>query len=143
MVKVNKAIDINAVRAWVEALESGNYSQTKETLVSRKGDSFCCLGVQCKLEGFKTTSYRDFDGSVQQRLFTIGGSEYDNYPPESVLNKYGLSEGGKEGFLTANIYASLNDDGVYDHETGRTKRFNFKDIAAKLREDYLTIGVKL
>lgn len=32
---------------WVEALRSGKYDQTKNTL--RRGDSFCCLGVLCDL----------------------------------------------------------------------------------------------
>lgn len=142
--KMNKAIDIEAVRTWVEALESGNYSQTRETLVSTKGDSFCCLGVQCKLEGFKTEGYRHNAGEkAQYRVFVVGYNQYDNYPPEATLNKYGLSRAGREGFLTASTYAELNDDGVYDEKTGLTKRVNFKGIAARLREDYTTIGVVL
>lgn len=38
-------------RAWVEALRSGKYKQTTYALrrAGKKKDSFCCLGVACKL----------------------------------------------------------------------------------------------
>lgn len=39
------------VRRWVDALESGEYKQGKETLVRKtnKGLEFCCLGVAYKV----------------------------------------------------------------------------------------------
>ena len=36
-----------AIRAWVKALRSGRYKQTRRAL--RVGDAFCCLGVACDL----------------------------------------------------------------------------------------------
>lgn len=36
------------IQKWIEALESGEYQQTKGTLRSNL-DAFCCLGVLCEL----------------------------------------------------------------------------------------------
>lgn len=34
---------------WVKALRSGEYKQVKNTLYDAKLDSYCCLGVACKI----------------------------------------------------------------------------------------------
>lgn len=44
--------DPKLIKAWVKALRSGRYEQTKHTLAigSRKGGySYCCLGVLCRV----------------------------------------------------------------------------------------------
>jgi hypothetical protein len=60
-------------KTWVEALRSGEYTQTHGAL--RKGDSFCCLGVACDLavkagvipesrEYARTSDVHEYDGST-------------------------------------------------------------------------------
>ena len=51
--KLNKALNKNA-RAWVKALRSGKYKQTKGTLARIDGHTgeilgLCCMGVLCEL----------------------------------------------------------------------------------------------
>src|SRR4249920_787710 len=49
---------------WIEALESGEYAQTREGLLHRSikdsQDSFCCLGVLCDLAEKEGIVERDF-----------------------------------------------------------------------------------
>jgi hypothetical protein len=35
---------------WLEALRSGKYNQAKETLYDKQSNSYCCLGLACRLE---------------------------------------------------------------------------------------------
>jgi hypothetical protein len=67
-------------RIWIEALESGAYSQTTSYL--RKNDSFCCLGVACKVLGAVETlvpaginyyQYDDNDALLPNRVIAALG----------------------------------------------------------------------
>lgn len=40
-------INLKELKKWIAALDSGNYSQTKNTLEDEYG--YCCLGVACKV----------------------------------------------------------------------------------------------
>lgn len=39
-------------KEWIKALTSGEYTQTRETLVADNNKSMCCLGVLCHIQGF-------------------------------------------------------------------------------------------
>lgn len=46
---------------WIAALRSGKYNQGKKVLYYKRTDSYCCLGVACKIldiSSFSTTSIR-------------------------------------------------------------------------------------
>ena len=38
-------------KAWVEALRSGKYKQGRLALYDKHNESYCCLGVLCKVAG--------------------------------------------------------------------------------------------
>ena len=47
-------------KAWIEALRSGKYKQTRDFL--RRGDAYCCLGVYCDISGMGSWIMSDVDG---------------------------------------------------------------------------------
>jgi hypothetical protein len=50
---------------WIQALESGNYSQTTRTLARRTSPfsvEFCCLGVACEISRENTDGWVGVDG---------------------------------------------------------------------------------
>jgi hypothetical protein len=95
---------------WVDALVSGDYTQTRGTLTDANGD--CCLGVACKVAiaagvpvkvevvDSRPTSYTKYDGESK-------------YLPASVRSWLGLTSdnGGFEDELGADTLADLNDAG--------------------------------
>lgn len=54
-------------RKWIAALRSGKYEKGKYNLFDRRSNSYCCLGVACRVAGQKKITD---DGSipVQNRL---------------------------------------------------------------------------
>jgi hypothetical protein len=56
------------VETWCEALESGKYEQTQESL--RRGDAFCCLGVACDLSAV---------GQWDELAYNVGPDLSDSY----------------------------------------------------------------
>ena len=38
---------------WIAALRSGEYIQGKETLYNARADTYCCLGVLCRVAGIE------------------------------------------------------------------------------------------
>jgi hypothetical protein len=93
--------------AWVKALESGEYSQTRDSLQDNSG--FCCLGVLCDVAS-KQFGYgqwdRDKNGIIGFKTPRTG-TVYSNLP--NPFNKVVRSE--LEGEL---IW--LNDDEGLDFE---------------------------
>jgi len=61
--------------AWVKALRSGRYEQGHNSLVSKDGKRYCCLGVLCKINN----KFREWGD---------GGGFMLNY---TALNKIGLT----------------------------------------------------
>jgi len=87
-------------KKWVKALLSDKYEQTIETLCD--GDSYCCLGVLCRVIEGQLPSVVD--------LLENGDGELDS----KTLNFCQLSKDNQKKLV------SLNDE----------KRLNFKQIAA-------------
>jgi hypothetical protein len=91
---------------WVDALRSGDYKQTQETL--RSGDSFCCLGVLCDISkigtwtDFDTYLLDEFDEDLETRIELE--QELDNTELSDFLVSIGLEE---------NKLIKLNDDSGY------------------------------
>jgi hypothetical protein len=44
-------MELDDVRKWVKALESGEYRQDTDALVNPDGNAFCCLGVRQHVNG--------------------------------------------------------------------------------------------
>ena len=114
--------------AWVEALRSGEYEQSKHMLHSNRG--WCCLGIAADI--FKET----LDLKVDKVLYEEGGFEtFYNYEsqilPRAVQKHLGLNtpEGlfkspRREGAHPGETLSSVNDEGA-----------TFEQIATML-EDY-------
>lgn len=110
-------MDKKIAMKWARALESGKYHQTKNKLFNGKG--YCCLGVLCKITGFKFQ--KDEEGNYQ-----CEGGEIEDLPFEvqdltgfqSCLGDYEEGEG-------SNNLARLNDEGK-----------KFKTIAKVIREKW-------
>ena len=96
---------------WVEALRSGKYQQTRGTLAQNDlgmtvnvsdGTRFCCLGVQAKIAGAKTTLR-----GVECEL-----SSYTRFHPEDLLALDIWSDDQRDLLETLLVYpyfADLND----------------------------------
>jgi hypothetical protein len=112
--------------AWIEALRSGKYKQTKEKLRSRNG-AMCCLGVLCDVAGLKK-EYRN-----GHYYYSYGNDEDSMELPDEFAEAFGMQnisgvfpkvEGQRfqtirpKGVETDSLI-QMNDDGKY----------TFKDIA--------------
>jgi hypothetical protein len=75
---------------WIDALESGKYTQTKAQLGYQncQGDrSYCCLGVLCEIAG------------VESRVDVDGAIEFDglqSLPPPNVIDLLFDRESGED-----------------------------------------------
>lgn len=69
---------------WIDALRSGEYSQSQNTLRDKKG--FCCLGVLCDLYQKETGNGEWVQTSRDTILFkTNGDYTSSGVPPEEIL----------------------------------------------------------
>lgn len=103
---------------WADALESGQYKQTKGAL--RKGDAFCCLGVLCNLHA--------------QAHPEIASKQTD---PGSYMSNKSFLPGdvaewaGVKGRMGDTVYIQNNRDSLSGHnDDGRS----FGQIAKAIRE---------
>lgn len=131
-------------RAWIKALRSGDYKQTKHTLMVNIDDSgvgFCCLGVACdvylksgdapKKAQWKGTSF--VDGTRYKSLFN---DSFDNKfivrsvdvdLPPSVIDWLGLSS--EDGHFTE----KGNRTSLVDKNDG--SGWSFKKIASLIEKE--------
>lgn len=108
------------IRKWYDALRSGKYKQVRGKLRKRLeggGYGYCCLGVACKVLGVKMSGPEYLPIEAAKALF--GDTNRERCDPLLLVN--GTS-----------IYASL----LNDYGTDGRKPWNFKRIAAAIRENY-------
>lgn len=103
--------DTKLARAWVEALESGEFSQTTKVLRDRTG--MCCLGVLCHLVdpgGWRALDIAEVEDHIEEGQIPRDAAERQPYawgrgatkteslmPPKDVLERVGLRGGaGRE-----------------------------------------------
>ena len=131
MYKFNKA-----QTEWLEALESGEYDQTKSVLCevdADKGPSYCCLGVASELYPYGKW-VDDPDSEVGEKLFCLRGKDFDAWPPQSVWKRLKLRS--ESGELTHPItYADLFGVSVTASSLGALNDagFSFSTIASICR----------
>jgi hypothetical protein len=108
-------------QAWVKALRSGQYKQTKRMLANAEG--YCCLGVACEVyldatngRGLKVRECKDACGNVSQ----IRYNGNDVTLPIPVKDWLGLND-SDGGYWDGKVMTlvTLNDD----------RDYNFKQIA--------------
>ena len=98
------------LKAWTDALRSGEYTQGQERLKTINPDgscSHCCLGVLCEIEGLPQERF-----GLSLRFINSG-----TYLPDGLALKFGSDEGVFEEigmpFLAGfNSIAQANDNGV-------------------------------
>jgi len=113
---------------WVEALESGRYTQAKGMLKSSLSGGMCCLGVACDLSGLG--SYENY-GNGETTYIIPGldaehGGFQDGTAPEPVMEWLGL---------TTRVGAYYNEEGEKCSltEDNDRRHHDFKRIAATIR----------
>lgn len=118
-------IDLN--KRWIEALESGEYKQTKNFLYD--GVGYCCLGVACKVAGREFTQVNDYwkiDGEGALLPYDVMDELglYENNGLDE--NHYDIRPGVESGEvpLLYDSLTTLNDLGGHD----------FKQIAQVIRK---------
>ncbi len=77
---------------WLQALESGKYTQCRETLCLVTGGvpAYCCLGVACEL--FKDKAGIEFDSKINngEVFWRLPGNEDASILPEEVVRLLNL-----------------------------------------------------
>lgn len=99
---------------WLNALRSGKYAQTTETLMDNNG--FCCLGVACAVAGIPLKQIEDV--GVPSEL-----SEKNQMKLPPFFRNPDYSK-GKDCEKVINECTQMND----------TKKMTFKQIAARLEK---------
>ncbi len=103
------------VEQWLEALESGEYTQGRRTL-SRSG-SYCCLGVACDV-------YQKAVGGlkIEEIAGRVHFEGFSAQLPEKVRDWLGLAS-SNGGYVAGASLVKLND----------IEGMNFEEIAAVIR----------
>lgn len=117
--------DYKQLLKWIEALRSGKYSQTTDTL--QDGDGFCCLGVACKVLIPKKKQFTDSHGELQG-IYPKKQFHSPNWLKNINDDLYNLqSEINNNNNNRRLSLVNLNDD----------KRFTFDEIADILELTYV------
>lgn len=105
--------------AWVEALESGDYAQTRRALKDYRG--FCCLGVLCDVLDKKfPEEAKKFEIVVTSHGISVGKNRNNLVLSDEMIDEYAIPA---QGLMDKN-------DGTFDHTPAP-----FKEIAAYIREN--------
>lgn len=126
----------NIAKRWANALRSGKYKKTKESLKKRKGDSeyFCALGVLCDL--YQKTHKNELKESAENSFYSRNngkGGWYTIYIencegtlPQKVKTWAGMRS--EEGYL----WRKRSLPSISEHnDLGKS----FKDIADIIEEN--------
>jgi len=120
--KFNGMTRKEVVRAWVRALESGEYKQGREYLCQVLNYEYelryCCLGVLCEVIGVPKKT------RVNIVIFGYENEENSDWLPETVSSFLGLDSASALTLLDDRYsLAEMNDDGA-----------SFEDIADVIRQ---------
>lgn len=105
----------HVMQKWVKALRSGKFKQTKD-LLQRQSNSYCCLGVLCKIAPKSINVELDDKGKLE------GDSLSDQ---ESVKAWSGLKSVNGKISIHDSCLAELNDCG-----------YSFKKIADVIEKNW-------
>lgn len=115
---------------WVEALESGQYSQCSEILKLTK--YYCCLGVACQLSGLGKFH-------INGTFFVAKGSDSEESSSDDLIGLPSVRKLLEMSTEQQNLATALNDgeqdteDYKYRGRTFERKSHSFKEIATIFR----------
>lgn len=87
-------------KKWVKALRGGRYKQARN--VMRLGDSYCCLGVLCDIQGVDWSKVKNFDSEDLPRGFNAGLTK-------AQRNCLAAMNDGRAGKYNQNPHCRLHD----------------------------------
>ena len=139
--------NLDRIRLWVEALESGEFQQGRHVLTEVLDDGsqrHCCLGVACIVamrngvqvkaeESEARIVDEDLGEDVERDVSVIRYDGQSDLPPQKVMGWFGLTENPRlrtEGQHLTRSASDLND----------TERYTFEQIAQAIRLTYLEDG---
>ena len=104
---------------WIKALKSNKFKKGTNTLFDRRENSYCCLGVACRVNNFRKTIIGGFLEHEEKNLLGLR-TKHGSFLPKRIYNNDSL--------------ASLND-------TRYKNSKNFKSIVRHILAniDYLFI----
>lgn len=114
-------------KAWIKALRSGKFNQTKGALENQEGQ--CCLGVLCRIsmDQFNLKAFKN-DEVID---FVLGGSPYGGtLPPKMAkyLRLHGLANPKENSDDFETVLIDMNDEGE-----------SFKTIANYIEKNILPL----
>lgn len=111
---------------WIDALESGEYAQTREKL--RDNEGYCCLGVLCDIWS-KESNRGSWGENDLQGDFLVDG-KVKGYIPKEVKEWLGIEITNTDPFC---VYrGTIEETSLIDmNDSGRK---NFKEIATAIKE---------
>jgi hypothetical protein len=121
-------MDAQLKAKWVEALRSGDFKQAQGVLHDAKTDSYCCLGVLCKVVG---AEWGEFDKEVDDYIVTkdhvpvkdgelLGDTDGEELEPSACM-QFGIRD--------QSIFIGMNDGSGREGEPGYEPPKTFSEIA--------------
>lgn len=108
---------MRVIKKWTDALRSGKYKQTKNTLQDAKG--YCCLGVACDLF------------IPNPRISSIDGYLFGAHPSAQTDAPKWLRDINGDFFRrTGMLLTLLNDKGIGDTTLGNGTKYKFTKIGS-------------
>ena len=95
---------------WVAALRSGEYKQGRDVLHNNKSNTYCCLGVLCRVAEFETVGFSDSatvfsipgftpsSTSIPVEFFGIDPNNSKINPVDKVIDFNDRSDSAHRGF---------------------------------------------
>lgn len=120
--------NVEAIRAWVEDLRSGQYKQGKNVL--RHGDAYCCMGVAC--ETHKRLANLPYEWVDGDDVGDLAYAREDQVLPDPVVDWLGVGSidpelDTEDEFSPHDSCSTLND----------IRGWTFAQIADALERTYL------
>lgn len=120
------------IKLFVTALRSGQYAQTRHTLHDTIDNSYCCLGVACRVAKLNGLELEE----IEERSIHYGTASFNGVTtelPKAVIKWYGFDSDGDLSL----VHHSLDDKSYTAMEANDRDGLSFSEIADLVEETYL------
>lgn len=114
-------LPVDVKKKWVEALRSGEYTQTRNVMYNPKTGGFCCLGVlECEMMDGEVEAFSDgmFKGTPTMDFWEYIGAEVGK-----------STHGSDDDDPDISALISMNDGQYAEGHKGRINKRKFSTIA--------------